>query len=197
MGSECSVVFCTCAKSDKHGVVPEGTVSVRFQVSSPVRVFARSILRSRAPRPECFEVFRLGSLAAMSWSKGEQAQQDLWSALVTVAEADMEDASRTRISTRSAKLRKPLWSPPPASRLPSRRWPPVRPPHPLPRQFRRWSPLARSLSRLGWQLAGQQPRSPRYRGPREPFPRRPASWLLPDLRSPRSPRLVQLPPRRL
>ena len=42
----------------------------------------------------------------MSWSKGEQAQQDLWSALVTVAEADMEDIEYLMVRLQDADLNK-------------------------------------------------------------------------------------------
>ena len=52
------------------------------------------------------ESFRLGSLAAMSWGAGDRPQQDLWSALVTVAEADMEDIEYLMVRLQDSDLDK-------------------------------------------------------------------------------------------
>ena len=98
--------FCTCAKSDKHGEVPESTVSCSLLsqfLQFHVRTEASSEAESEA---RVLEVFRLGSLAAMSWGAGDQQQQDLWSALVTVAEADMEDIEYLMVRLQDSDLDK-------------------------------------------------------------------------------------------
>ena len=52
------VVFCTCAKSDKHAEVPESTVAVRFLSQFlQFRVFAEKHPPKPSSEARVFEVF--------------------------------------------------------------------------------------------------------------------------------------------
>ena len=101
------VVFCTCAKSDKHGEVPE-RVQFRLLLSQflQFRLFAEKHPPKPSSEARVCQLFCLDSLAAMSWGAGDRSQQDLWSALVAVAEAEMEDIEFLMVRLQDSDLEK-------------------------------------------------------------------------------------------
>ena len=101
------VGFCTCANSDKHGEVPESTVFCSlFKSAFSSFVFAKKHPAKPSSEARVLEVFRLEPRGAMLWGGGDRSQQDLWSALVAVAEADIEDIEFLMVRLQDSDLEK-------------------------------------------------------------------------------------------